>query len=510
MRSLLLLAAILLLSALPLCAQRYEWIASGQSTALGEIVAMAVDSSDNVIVVIEQEGGLTLRDARDSAVAQIEGSEYWKQFAVVKYSPEGAFLWARSVRSLGSNTHVSYVYDICTDRSGALYLTGALGDRTIFPSSRGEDTLRGGWNDYCGYAVKYSSNGDVEWSRALPAVAPCDRIGTDGRSILYVMARNGHGWGQGMTVQAMSLDGDTLWRSVDARLEGGRAFGVSPEGSLLIEAHPYDESYWRYAVQVNAAPQLRPNSSSVFRYSPEGAISTLFNHPYPAPEPGAFGLVDRHLPITSISFGEDGRPAFAILRALDRPQMTFAGRACTRRTGLAIVASVDESGAIQEMFGARFAYYNSPIVRGPGSTWFVAAPFFDSVATPNGTLRRGKYSNEFVQELAYMQLDSTLKPMWGVLGGGTAGHAGATQMLPARGGGCFVASTAVQSAVLGDRKIINPPGREMAAFYIARLSGKTPPRVVAQSTLREPVIESVRPDSEIPAAFTVRPTIENH
>src|SRR5207248_698307 len=135
---------------------------------------------DNVIVALAQTGGLTIYGAHDSIGMWLGGKQYSQRYDLVKYSSSGNVLWSREIRSLPSYQHITYLYDLCVDAAGAIYLTGALGDETLFSSADGHDAKLQGTDGYICFVVKYSADGNVLWSARLSELPPGNRIGTDG------------------------------------------------------------------------------------------------------------------------------------------------------------------------------------------------------------------------------------------------------------------------------------------------------------------------------------------
>lgn len=106
------------------------WYAIFNGTGNGDddAKAIAVDSSGNVIVAGESR----------STGSNID-------YCVVKYSPSGSKLWERYYDGAGG---ADYAYDICTDPSGNVYVTGQS-----YGGSTGDDIA----------TIKYSSAGSQQW-----------------------------------------------------------------------------------------------------------------------------------------------------------------------------------------------------------------------------------------------------------------------------------------------------------------------------------------------------------
>ncbi len=109
--------------------QYWYAIFNGSGNGDDDAKAIAVDSSGNVLVAGESR----------SAGATID-------YCVVKYSPSGTKLWERYYDGTGGGA--DYAYDICTDPSGNVYVTGQS-----FGGSTGDDIA----------TIRYNSAGTQVW-----------------------------------------------------------------------------------------------------------------------------------------------------------------------------------------------------------------------------------------------------------------------------------------------------------------------------------------------------------
>lgn len=160
LRYIILSAAVLLAHALvgqtPL---EHEWARRVGSLNDGEkLWRMAVDEDGNVFVT----GSIRSTFADQGvSVTSVGGSD----IVLLKYSPTGELLWARSAGGPGPDG----AFGIDTDKDGNVYITGAFSGLAIF----GDTLLNVPHPEEIGlpfsFVARYSPSGELDWVRAMEA-----------------------------------------------------------------------------------------------------------------------------------------------------------------------------------------------------------------------------------------------------------------------------------------------------------------------------------------------------
>ncbi|MGB2989251.1 MAG: SBBP repeat-containing protein, partial [Candidatus Zixiibacteriota bacterium] len=188
---------------------------NGPGNDLDRAYAIAVDGSGNVYVTGLSEGSGTSRD-----------------YATIKYYPDGDTAWLR--RYNGPGNYHDCAYAIAVDGSGNVYVTGL---------SEGSGT----YDDYA--TIKYDPDGEAAWVRRYDGPGNhndwAHAIAVDGSGNVYV---TGESWGGTYYTPNYATikyypNGDTAWvRRYDGPGNGyDRAYGIAVDGSGNVYVTGYSD-----------------------------------------------------------------------------------------------------------------------------------------------------------------------------------------------------------------------------------------------------------------------------
>ena len=142
-----------------------QWVTSGGGSGTDEGFAIALDSSGNAYVA----GFFTSASASfgGNTIHTAGGNDIF----IVKVSPAGSVLWARSAGGSGSDRG----FGLAVDSRGNAYVSGFFSSTATFGSISLPST---GAEDLC--VIKYDPNGDVQW------VVPASGVSNDtANSIIF-------------------------------------------------------------------------------------------------------------------------------------------------------------------------------------------------------------------------------------------------------------------------------------------------------------------------------------
>ena len=148
--------------------------APSYSQGLGEGWSIATDKSNNVYVT-----GWFNESIKFGSFNLVTNHVY--TFFLAKYDPSGNVKWAKSVVS--SANAYSEGYNICTDLSCNVYITGYFNDTVAFGSF---NLTSAGQNDF--FLVKYDSSGNALWAKSAGGTSDSYGLGisTDLSGKVYV------------------------------------------------------------------------------------------------------------------------------------------------------------------------------------------------------------------------------------------------------------------------------------------------------------------------------------
>ncbi|HEY1082560.1 MAG TPA: SBBP repeat-containing protein [Prosthecobacter sp.] len=128
----------------------FDWVAAGGGAKSDKTRAVAADSQGNVFLAGETSEEGTFGDAKRPTLGSTD-------FFLAKTSPEGKFLW---VRSLGGSL-VDRGYGVVADDKGNAYVTGHF--QSTDAQALGKALPNAG--DYDIFVAKYDAGGDLLWIR---------------------------------------------------------------------------------------------------------------------------------------------------------------------------------------------------------------------------------------------------------------------------------------------------------------------------------------------------------
>lgn len=129
-------------------APTFEWVASGGGAKSDKTRAVTFDREGNVFMAGETTDDGTFGDQKRTGLGSTD-------FFLTKLSPEGKFLW---VRSLGGSL-VDRGYGVATDSSGNAYVTGHY--QSTDAQANGQTLPNAG--DYDIFIAKYDTTGTLLW-----------------------------------------------------------------------------------------------------------------------------------------------------------------------------------------------------------------------------------------------------------------------------------------------------------------------------------------------------------
>jgi uncharacterized delta-60 repeat protein len=193
--------------------RRYD--GPGTSEDIG--CAIAIDDSGNIYVT-----------------GWSRGSGYHRDYASIKYYPNGDTAWVRRYNGPGNSDDLAYV--IAVDGSGNVYVTG-------------ESYGSGYQKDYA--TIKYYPNGDTAWVRRYDGPGTSDDaaycMAVDASGNIYVAGESGVGWDlRDYATVKYYPNGDTAWvRRYDGPVsyfDCASAIGVDNSGNIYVAGYSSQDS----------------------------------------------------------------------------------------------------------------------------------------------------------------------------------------------------------------------------------------------------------------------------
>lgn len=174
MRVITLLFVSLLFSAQVVFAQHFEWLSHMPGWHSGYGYDIALDTGGNVVYAGRFLGSIDF----DPGPNEYELGAFVDNGFVAKLTPNGDFMWARSI---GSSDY-DRVNEVATDHLGHTYAGGYFERVVDFNPSSGQFTLDGEWGS--GFLVKYQYYGWMVW--ALKIGDEIHGVTTDNAGNVYV------------------------------------------------------------------------------------------------------------------------------------------------------------------------------------------------------------------------------------------------------------------------------------------------------------------------------------
>jgi hypothetical protein len=215
------------------------WTKSAGGNGMDICKSVSTDPSGNVYITGSFSSTFTIGSTTLTSAGSSDAF-------LVKYDPNGTFLWAKSA----GGTFTDYGQSISTDSSGNLYVTGNFESPTI---TFGSTTLSNeGREDI--FIVKYSPDGAVLWAKAAAGneYDKANGISTDVNGSVYVVGRfnsttitfgttnlinadNSDGTND-IFITKFASDGSVLWAKSVGGLydEDGSDVSTDPSGNVFI------------------------------------------------------------------------------------------------------------------------------------------------------------------------------------------------------------------------------------------------------------------------------------
>lgn len=174
----ILFSLILIATTQRAAAQSWQWAKQAGDSATDAGYSVATDAAGNVYVA-----GLYSSDSISFGTFTFLNSTIGAPFAnsyeifLVKYSPSGNVIWAKSYGS----TSLDRAYSIAVDQWGNIYLTGYYSGNITF----GSTTLMGSGTTKM-FLTKINSSGTVIWSQASNGEAEGHSIALDSHGNVYI------------------------------------------------------------------------------------------------------------------------------------------------------------------------------------------------------------------------------------------------------------------------------------------------------------------------------------
>ncbi len=213
----------------------FEWVAAGGGAKNDKTRAVAFDAEGNVFLAGETAGDGQFGALERKGLGEVD-------FFLAKVSPEGAFLW---VRSLGGSL-VDRGYGVVVDGAGNAYVTGHY--QSVDAVVAGKTLPNAG--DYDVFVAKYDPAGNLLWLRTAgsegydyghgialdPSGAVVVSGAIAGEARFGEVVVNAGGKGRATFCAKYHADGELLWaRSSEGAFSGsGHGVGVDGQGQIYI------------------------------------------------------------------------------------------------------------------------------------------------------------------------------------------------------------------------------------------------------------------------------------
>lgn len=254
------------------------------------------DYSENLIITdyakkidIDNEGNLIVAGifAWTASVENVElKSAGNNDIFIIKYTPDGKLLWAKSY---GSFNHDNFC-DMDVDRSGNIYITGILNGplKIDTDNNLGKDSLLGSNT----FIAKILSNGDLSWIKKYQGVSNNTLISIDKNNNLYYGINFNKGIiidgkfiepaGSGdFIIQQLNSEGETIWQKKYSSKFNDvlSSIKVSRDNSLLISGKYANISEFKFKSATDTLDDSRTYYSNI---QLDGSLSWTVNNSGPS------------------------------------------------------------------------------------------------------------------------------------------------------------------------------------------------------------------------------------
>jgi hypothetical protein len=238
-----------------------------------------VDYEGNIIVA-----GIFAWDATiDNITLKSAGNN---DIFVIKYSPDGLLLWAKS---FGSFNHDN-LFDMDIDHKGGIYISGIINGPLQSNGSIIQETenLKGSTT----YIAKFEPQGNLLWLRADQGVSNNTFISIDKNNFIYyginyssAMTINGkvlESEGKGdFIIQQLNTSGETIWQKKFSSIYNDvlGSLNISLDNRLLISGKYANISELKLKSSLDTIDDSRTYFSSIY---PDGSLSWSVNNSGPS------------------------------------------------------------------------------------------------------------------------------------------------------------------------------------------------------------------------------------
>lgn len=212
------------MSSLQAAGPSFEWVAAGGGAKSDKTRAVAVDGQGNVFLAGEANEPGTFGELKRESLGSTD-------FFLTKVSPEGEFLW---VRSLGGSL-VDRGYGVAADAAGNAYVTGHY--QSTDAKASGQTVPNAG--DYDIFTAKYDPKGELLWIRTAGGA--------------------GYDYGHGIVLDSQ---GDVIIT--------GSVAGEGKFGDAMVNAGPASSSRVIFWAKYDAAGTLKWVKSTSGKFSGSG------------------------------------------------------------------------------------------------------------------------------------------------------------------------------------------------------------------------------------------------
>lgn len=464
-----------------LFAQEYRWIAKAEAGKQIYQTGMDVDAHGNIYVSAKHEKDARLYAPDKSGFVLHKGQENFNYHFIAKYDSTGKISWLQGLNS-------SHIYDLCTDKDGNVYITGALNYSTEFTSSDGKNKIvkKAGWNDCSGFAAKYNTNGELQWVVENKKIRFYTRIETDEKGNVYVMypERRING---GLELWVLNKEGKELytdaWRNCQVE-----AIEINKNGEIFAVLD-LRFSHFDCLIDSVTYQQWKPRTQLLIKYIHKKPLEVIHAAPYEDGN-GIFNhtqfngsQVTNFRYINGIHFDKNQKPVYSVATEFQGYKTIYlGGRIFNSENGNMVLAEMKADGTLIWAKQIPGSYYNYTLTFLQDGRWLWVCPTSADTSVKETKLKVGKYSSQWVQELTYSVLDKKGNEKWRIIGGGTTSAYHHSKALQIAKNKFAVCSDIVDYAVLkGDT--IKTEGGYHSGMYIGVIDEKLKPEKQKKDSL---------------------------
>jgi hypothetical protein len=205
---------------------------------------------------------------------------------IIKYSPDGLLLWAKS---FGSFNHDN-LFDMETDGIGGIYITGIINGPLLSDGNiiQGTENLQGSTT----YIAKFESPGNLSWLRKDQGVSDNTFITIDKNNFIdyginyssgiTINEKHLESGGKGdFIIQQLNTLGETIWQKIynSNKNDVLGSLNVSRDNRLLISGKYENIPEFKLKSSIDTVDDSRTYFSSIY---PDGSLSWSVNNTGPS------------------------------------------------------------------------------------------------------------------------------------------------------------------------------------------------------------------------------------